>query len=227
VYPNRFLDYPLSRVRVLHWINFSENLRGYLHWGWNFWGDDPFGPPSAELPPGDTHVVYPGPQGPLDSIRWEIQRESLEDFEYLHLLAAKTAAVRQQLGPAASWIDPRRRAMELCRRVVRAVSDTEPAAEKIEAARRAIADEIAAIDRAPLVLIQTEPAENVVLVEGPISVELRGVVQPGTKVIVDGQAATVQSDGSFLALAGAEIRVEVEREGKKKAVVRSFKVRKT
>ena len=225
VYANRFLDYPLSRVRVLHWMNFSENLQGYLHWGWNFWGNDPFGPPSDDLPPGDTHVVYPGSQGPLDSIRWEMQRESLEDFEYLHLLAAKTAAVQKQLGAAASWIDPRRRAVELSRRVVRAVSDTEVAPDKIQAVRREIAAEIRAVDQPPLVLIQTEPAENSVLIEGPISVELRGIVEPGAKVKVDGRPLPVASDSTFHALAGPQIRVEAEGGGRKKTIVRTFTVR--
>lgn len=79
IYPNRFLDYPLSRIRVLHWLNFSERLSGYLHWGLNYWGADPFGTPSDRLPPGDTHVLYPGKQGPLSSIRWEIQRESIDE----------------------------------------------------------------------------------------------------------------------------------------------------
>ena len=74
-YPNRFLDYPLSRVRVLHWVNYSERLSGYLHWGLNFWSDDPFGPPSDTLPPGDTHVLYPAragrsaPSGGRSSVR--------------------------------------------------------------------------------------------------------------------------------------------------------------
>ncbi|NQT51421.1 DUF4091 domain-containing protein, partial [bacterium] len=124
-YPNRFLDYPLAAVRVLHWINFAEDLTGYLHWGLTFWGDDPFGTPRGSLPPGDTHVLYPGTDGPLSSIRWEIQRESLEDFEYLHLLTAKTAAIKKRLGAAAASIRPNRRAKELCRRVVPAISATE------------------------------------------------------------------------------------------------------
>jgi hypothetical protein len=227
VYPNRFLDYPLSRVRVLHWMNFTEDLRGYLHWGLNFWGADPFGTPSSDLPPGDTHVIYPGSQGPLDSVRWEIQRESLEDFEYLHLLTTKTAEVRKRLGASAAWIDPRRRAMELSRHVVRAVSDTEVDPARIQAVRREIADEISAVDQPPLALIQTEPPEDAVLIEGPISVELRGVAEPGAKVSVNGSPAVVQGDGTFLALAGAQLRVEVERDGKKKTIVRKFRVRRT
>jgi len=226
VFPNRFLDYPLSRVRVLHWMNFSEDLEGYLHWGLNFYGKDPFDTPSDRLPPGDTHVIYPGSDGPLDSIRWEIQRESLEDFEYLHVLSGKTAQVLSQLGTAAEGLDPRRRAMELCRRVVRAISDTEKDPAQIVAVRRQIADEIVAIDQAPLVVVQTEPMESAVLLEGPVAVELRGVVQPGTAVKVNGRAVEVHPDGSFIARCGAETRIEAERDGKKKTLVRKFKIRK-
>jgi len=76
------------------------------------------------------------------------------------------------------------------------------------------------------VLIQTEPAENVVLVEGPITVELRGVVQPGTKVTANGHPLTVGSDGTFHALAGPQIRIEAERDGRRKTIVRRFTVRR-
>jgi len=200
VYPNRFLDYPLSRVRVLHWINFACDLAGYLHWGLNFWRDDPFGAPSDRLPPGDTHVVYPGPDGPLDSIRWEIQRESIEDFEYLHLLAAKTAEVKKRLGPAGEWLDPRRRAIELCRQVVPDIADTATDPARIMATRAAVADEIIALDREPLLLVETEPMAGSTLVNGPIAVEVRGVTRPGAVVKVNGAAVEVGPDGRFAAL---------------------------
>ncbi|MCR4411743.1 MAG: DUF4091 domain-containing protein, partial [Thermoguttaceae bacterium] len=203
VYPNRFLDYPLSRVRVLHWMNFSEDLAGYLHWGLNFWGKDPFGTPSDRLPPGDTHVIYPGSQGPLDSMRWEIQRESLEDFEYLHLLVAQTEAVKQRLGKGAEWVRPRRRALELARRVVPAISATELDPARITAVRRQVADEIVSLGQSPLVLMETEPAEGTTLVEGPIAVEVRGVCEPGTTIRVNGRAVKVGPDGRFVARPGA------------------------
>ncbi len=35
---NRFIDYPLLKVRLLHWFNFRHNLTGFLHWGGNFGG---------------------------------------------------------------------------------------------------------------------------------------------------------------------------------------------
>ena len=38
------------------------------------------------LPAGDTHVVYPGPDGPWSSVRFEAEREGYEDYELLQLL---------------------------------------------------------------------------------------------------------------------------------------------
>lgn len=231
VYPNRFLDYPATAVRVLHWINFAEDLSGYLHWGLNFWGDDPFGTPRDRLPPGDTHVIYPGPEGPLSSIRWEIQRESLEDYEYLHLLAAKTAELKARLGDAAGWLEPRRRAQELCRRVLPSIAAWERDPARIAATRAEIADEIVALDRAPLLLVQTEPPAGSTLINGPIVVEVRGIVEPRAAVKVGGRGVEVHADGTFACTARpssetGELTIEAERDGRKKSTVRRFQVRK-
>jgi hypothetical protein len=94
-YANRFLDYHLLKVRYAHWLNFKYNVPGYLHWGYNFWPQlSPFtdihmtwsvGP----LPPGDSYIVYPTPQGVLDSIRWEAVRDGIEDYELLEVLKAR------------------------------------------------------------------------------------------------------------------------------------------
>jgi hypothetical protein len=90
-YPNRFLDFTLLKARILHWINWRYRLPGYLHWGLNFWTEKPFEQDRIRenLPPGDCWIVYPGPEGPLDSLRWEQMREGLQDYELLWLLAQK------------------------------------------------------------------------------------------------------------------------------------------
>ena len=231
-YPNRFLDYPLACVRVLHWINFSEDLAGYLHWGLDSWRDDPYGPPPTEkLPPGDTHAIYPGSAGPADSLRWEIQRESIEDYEYLHLLAEKAAALKARLGPAAAWADPRRRAVELARRVVPALSACEFDPGRIAAARRAAADEILALDAAPAILVETEPPAGSTLVHGPAGVEVRGAVPPASTVKVNNQAVAVGADGFFGCRTApsrdaCEVRIEVDAQGARKVLVRGFTLRK-
>jgi hypothetical protein len=230
VYPNRFLDYPTACVRVLHWINFAADLEGYLHWGLNFWGDDPFGTPRDRLPPGDTHIIYPGSQGPLSSIRWEIQRESLEDYEYLYLLTQKTAELKARLGGAAAWVDPQRRARELCRRVLPSIADWEKDPAQIMATRHEIADEIVALRQPPLLLAQTEPPAGSTLINGPIVVEVRGIAQPGATVTVGGRPVDARPDGTFACTARpnsdtGQLPIEAEHQGKKKATIRRFVVR--
>jgi hypothetical protein len=91
-YPNRFIDFSLIKTRLLHWINFRYGLSGYLHWGYNYWTEDPIRDTQPDwshgepLPSGDMCIVYPGPDGPLESIRYEAMRDGIEDYELLKLL---------------------------------------------------------------------------------------------------------------------------------------------
>ena len=97
-YVNRFMDYPLLSTRYLLWGNYKYDLTGYLHWATNTYqpGQDPFrqncpshtnADSTIFLPPGDTHLLYPGEQGPWLSVRGEAQRESAEECEMLKCLA--------------------------------------------------------------------------------------------------------------------------------------------
>ncbi|MDW8080145.1 MAG: DUF4091 domain-containing protein [Thermoguttaceae bacterium] len=230
VYPNRFLDYPLSAVRVLHWINFSEKLRGYLHWGWNFWGENPFGPPTDRLPPGDTHIVYPGPDGPLNSLRWEIQRESVEDFEYLHLLAVELTRLKEQQGEKAAWFDPCRYPMELARKVVPSIVTFERDPKRIMRVREELAEAIVAARQSPLLLVQTEPSADTVLWDGPVVVELFGLTEPGAEVVVNGRKVALREDGTFQvrlspSRPAGEVVVQVRKDGQSKTLRKQFVIK--
>lgn len=92
---NRFLDFHSARNRILGWQLHKFGFEGFLHWGFNHWYErisdvliDPYTNTHAgrPLPPGDGFVVYPGREGPIDSIRWEIFREALQDMRALQLL---------------------------------------------------------------------------------------------------------------------------------------------
>lgn len=102
-YMNRFIDYPLLDVRLLHWANFKYDLPGYLHWGFNYWQADPFKDLEPNwggeqyLPPGDSHIVYPGKRGPLSSIRLEAMRDGIEDYELLKLLEKKDHKLAREI----------------------------------------------------------------------------------------------------------------------------------
>ena len=96
-YPNRFLDYPLLDARILFWLSFAEGVDGFLHWGYNRYFDnlhavpeprDPYLHPGVGFtPPGDAHVVYPGPDDRvISSLRWEQTLEGQQDYEHLRRL---------------------------------------------------------------------------------------------------------------------------------------------
>ena len=109
-YPNRFIDYSLTKVRILHWINFKYGFRGYLHWGGNHWGPEPLKDTQpvindgrTYLPPGDAYITYPNRlRRSLDSsIRLEQMREGIEDFGLLEELSRKEPARARKLAEEA------------------------------------------------------------------------------------------------------------------------------
>lgn len=93
---NRSMDLPLSVSRLILWMGAYYRLSGFLHWGFNYYiGDDIWHSAccphkGALLPAGDAHIVYPGSDGPLRSMRFEAQRSGAEDYELLiQALASK------------------------------------------------------------------------------------------------------------------------------------------
>ena len=49
------------------------------------------------LPAGDTHVIYPGKNGPLSSLRFEAHRKGIEDYELLEKLKQKNSKKHSRL----------------------------------------------------------------------------------------------------------------------------------
>ena len=130
-YVNRFMDYPLLSTRYLHWGNYRFNLTGFLHWAANIYqpGQDPFELNCPEhhnadsvgyLPAGDTHILYPGTDGPWLSMRLEAEREGAEEYEFLTVLAKKNKPL----------------ADEICETVFRSFRDVEYDVKAFEKVRR-------------------------------------------------------------------------------------------
>jgi len=97
-YINRFMDYPLLSTRYLFWGNYKYNLSGFLHWAANQYqpNQNPFTvncplhrncDAETILPPGDTHIIYPGEGEPWMSMRLEAHRQSAEEYELFRLLS--------------------------------------------------------------------------------------------------------------------------------------------
>ncbi|MDD2214589.1 MAG: DUF4091 domain-containing protein [Oscillospiraceae bacterium] len=105
--PNRFFAMPSYRNRIMGVLMYLYNIKGFLHWGYNFYYSqyslkaiNPFQVTDAghAFPSGDAFLVYPGPKGQaLSSVRAEVQDEALLDLralQYLEQLQGRPAVLR-------------------------------------------------------------------------------------------------------------------------------------
>lgn len=86
-HPNSFTYSPAIESRMIPWLSAYYNVDGYLRWAYNSWSDvDPYSHPVFNCIQGDDYYIYPGKNGPVSSIRWELLKEGIEDFELLRIL---------------------------------------------------------------------------------------------------------------------------------------------
>lgn len=95
---NRFMAMPGERTRVLGFQLFLNDIKGFLQWGYNFYnstlsdvGIDPYAVNDGcgGFPSGDSFIVYPGENGPLDSVRHEHTFDAIQDFKLMCVYAEK------------------------------------------------------------------------------------------------------------------------------------------
>jgi len=95
---NRFFSMPSARSRIIGIQLYKFDIKGFLHWGYNFWYSwhshypiDPFRVTDSgyAYPSGDAFLVYPGKDGPIESLRIEVFFEALQDLRALKLLEEK------------------------------------------------------------------------------------------------------------------------------------------
>jgi Domain of unknown function (DUF4091) len=107
--PNYFIDAPAMDPVMVPWITWRYGLQGILYWDLKFWSQtvDPWLNPTTYLSGylcsdgrnlnGEGSLLYPGSEvrrhtgqkdvdGPVSSIRFELLREGIEDYEYLWML---------------------------------------------------------------------------------------------------------------------------------------------
>jgi hypothetical protein len=126
-YLNRLLDTPLSKIAMHGFLFYRWPFQGFLHWGYNYWYEsqtrrmiDPYFVQDGLAwergwAYGDPFMVYPGAGGPVDSMRWEVFSEALQDYALLQTLDVDRES--ELLAPIKSFEDfPK---SELWRRNVR------------------------------------------------------------------------------------------------------------
>lgn len=123
-YPNYFIDYPATDLRMFHWITWRYGLNGILYWESCYWQDNPWQTPMSQPAErksnwgnGDGHLLYPASRtpskdfvakGPVDSIRWETIRDGIEDWDSFRILQDRIddASAAKKAKPAyASALD--------------------------------------------------------------------------------------------------------------------------
>jgi len=82
-YPNRMIDGASIKSRILHWMNGIYGTTGYLHWALDDWHISLMSLQS----PGDQYICWPSKRFIADSsLRYEAEREGLEDCELMFML---------------------------------------------------------------------------------------------------------------------------------------------
>jgi hypothetical protein len=102
-YANFFLDFSALEHRMLFWQLSALGVKGLHYWCVNYSvpGQDPWrGVLDITPVNGDGLLVYPGPEGPVNSIRWEVIRDGIEDYGYLALLQDARKKLQATGGPA-------------------------------------------------------------------------------------------------------------------------------
>lgn len=95
-FSNRFLSMPLQRTRIIGMQMYKYGVKGFLHWGYNFYFTalsvrpvNPFAETDADcaFSSGDAFVVYPAPDGSAwTSIRLKAMNEAFQDMRALQML---------------------------------------------------------------------------------------------------------------------------------------------
>jgi len=102
--PGVMIEAPGTDHRIMFWMCYKYGAEGFLYWGTTHWDlncvDDARWPQKPWIPynrqPGHNgcgYLIYPGPNGtPLSSIRFELVRDGIEDYEYLNLVRTRLEA---------------------------------------------------------------------------------------------------------------------------------------
>ena len=100
-YSNCYVAMPSWRTRSLGMQLYKYNIKGFLHWGYNYYNNRASGDainPYLDLggedwvPAGDTFTVYPGQDGtPLESIRSITMDEVMQDIRAMKLAESLTS----------------------------------------------------------------------------------------------------------------------------------------
>lgn len=111
------LDHPGVESKLTGWFLWKYRLRGIAYYSLNNWGSNPWTDPMTDGHNGDRFMLYPPsrtngsiPYGSnnhrlVPSIRIELMRDSLEDYEYLYVLNSSSLPQVDLANPSDTQAD--------------------------------------------------------------------------------------------------------------------------
>ncbi|MBR4938242.1 MAG: DUF4091 domain-containing protein [Kiritimatiellae bacterium] len=102
--PNTWLESPLAETAWIGLYAAAKEYDGFLRWAVVLWPNDPWnylGDDLSRMPAGEVQLLYPGA---LASSRWEILRDSIEDWEKIRLLR-ENGSISPELQSAMNELD--------------------------------------------------------------------------------------------------------------------------
>jgi len=164
-YPNNFIDHPAINHRIRFWMIQKYGTNGSLYWSVTYWRQNPwktamsYSPQGGTWGNGDGRLLYPPTKekpekpvvsGPINSIRFEMLREGLEDREYLWLLSQEIERLKRKGDSSlANAIAEGKKALGVVDNLVRSLTDYEKDPKNLYEARAEIARTIVNFRKLP------------------------------------------------------------------------------
>ncbi|MDX9979042.1 MAG: DUF4091 domain-containing protein [Lentisphaeria bacterium] len=158
-YANFFVDQEGAAHRVLFWQTWQARATGLLYWCVIWWHGMPGPQAETHFPDrmpdfakdiktysqygvnGDGVLLWPGPDlTPWPSLRLEIVRDGIEDYEYLALLKRCIAAAQIRQDIPGEWLEQANALLEVPPAISRTMRDYTLADEPIQARREQLGD---------------------------------------------------------------------------------------
>lgn len=150
--PNLAMDFDSIDYRIIPWLCWKYDIRGFLYWCVNWWPySDPFKTANNSQweQNGTGLLFYPGEDGPIASLRVEIFRDGMEDYEYIQILMKKLQSLKQNglTDQEKKFIEGSAKLLTIDESIASSMSSFVKNGETLQDRRNAIARKIEEFDR--------------------------------------------------------------------------------
>lgn len=182
-------------MRSYLWRLKRYDIKGVEWWAVSQWRSDPWTEPNQYAPQnGGGFFLYPTPDrtgAPIDSLRWEMYREGVEDYDILTLLAESQDKALQQLGVREERLLGARQAQELAARVAHSEAKVTRDPLATEQARKEACQRLELLQGPQPVALGVQRDKQgrctLVIAPGQASVKINGQRRTGRLIVFTGK----------------------------------------